>query len=492
MVESGATFTFEKGSSSVGGRLILNKTTDNGGRPIRNSGSTTTVNITGSQPSDQLVIVKGGTVELNFLGTLNLYNGIVLVDNNSRLLVTNNDLNIHNIVFSPLQANPTNAVGLDVKNERTTSVLLENNSFKNLHVGLVLQNDIYTPSVTIKNSTFYNCATGIVSNYKKFDFDNCLFSGCDKGISANTLYANSTMKDCRFNENDIGVELLPVSPIDIYMEGNGFTKNYTGISANANSKLTMQCNNFMANDYAINTLGLVNIGNKNLNGKTGNNNTFYENTNGITLYDGELYMDYGYNNFYNSLTCPPPCMPNYKFITGSILYGSNCLTIVSGFNNINANNNFWDPSPSFISSATQYYSLSTLVVGGSSVSVKLNGNLLSNLNTTCFTLEEGQTQTGGGNGVGKKDNGIIFDESLVIAPNPTNSKITVVYSTNSEAPAKISIYDYSGKEIQKLENQTFQKGNNVRYFDLSNLPKGLYIVVVNQNGEIKSQRLILQ
>ena len=89
---------------------------------------------------------------------------------------------------------------MEIKNEQTSNISIDNNSFQNLQVGLIFQNDLTTPSIKVKNSTFYNCKKGIYSNYKNFDLEHCGFYNCTIGLSANNLfnYGYSKMKNCKF------------------------------------------------------------------------------------------------------------------------------------------------------------------------------------------------------------------------------------------------------------------------------------------------------
>jgi hypothetical protein len=485
-MEDGAVLTFEKGNSSLGGRLILERTNFNAGKPLRNSSSASQVNIFGSNMNDELIILRGGTIELNFLGTLNLSNGIVLVDDGSRMYVSNNHLNIHHIIFKAFNNRPSNAIGLDIKNETSANISLENNSFQNLTTGLILQNDLITPSIKIKNSTFYNCENGIYSNYKDFNLEHCGFYDCKKGFSANNLYnyGFSKMKNCQFEGNDLGTEILPIGEMDIYLEGNSFKGNALGISANNFARMTMQCNQFISNTYAIYSSGLLNLSRlKLLGGNVGYNNTFYNNENSIYLDDGELYLKDGNNNFYSTKTGSPPIYPNYNFIAGSIKQPCHCLDMNL---KINAQNNYWYPVPPsgiIANAGTQYYQLSP---------VFLNGSMSSSLNASCFSLNEAEQYDQnilGGNG--KKDKLVSNDEFLKLIPNPASAHITLMFSTNNEDPAIISILDKMGRIVKTMGNIQFTKGNNVRYYDLSELPKGIYIVTVSQNEKTYTKKLIL-
>lgn len=73
---------------------------------------------------------------------------------------------------------------------------------------------------------------------------------------------------------------------------------------------------------------------------------------------------------------------------------------------------------------------------------------------------------------------IMFDVAqLMLFPNPASEYVTII-SPNKE----LTFYDLSGKSIQG--NRTFfEIGSNMYYLDISNLPKGIYVISDGQNQE---------
>jgi len=69
-------------------------------------------------------------------------------------------------------------------------------------------------------------------------------------------------------------------------------------------------------------------------------------------------------------------------------------------------------------------------------------------------------------------------KEFVVYPNPANAQIRVNYSISSNAD--LFLYDYNGKiqQYRKLEKGTHQTTINT-----SNLPQGIYLISIKQNGQ---------
>lgn len=79
------------------------------------------------------------------------------------------------------------------------------------------------------------------------------------------------------------------------------------------------------------------------------------------------------------------------------------------------------------------------------------------------------------------------NQSFLVKPNPSEGKFTVVYNTSNTAGFTISVYNILGVELWH------QFTNNIETnIDLSNLPKGLYTVIINDVDKTKSNILLLQ
>lgn len=76
-------------------------------------------------------------------------------------------------------------------------------------------------------------------------------------------------------------------------------------------------------------------------------------------------------------------------------------------------------------------------------------------------------------------------------PNPAFDEITLQFSLEkSSTMMKLSIVDIFGKEVYVLSNQSFKQGINYVKLDVSALAKGTYVVVLQTQNSIKTQKII--
>lgn len=80
------------------------------------------------------------------------------------------------------------------------------------------------------------------------------------------------------------------------------------------------------------------------------------------------------------------------------------------------------------------------------------------------------------------------DMELLIYPNPSTTYFTILLETVSEEMAQADIYDMVGKKILSIENLL----PNTPYEVKNDLPTGVYLVKVNQNGVEQTMRFIKQ
>jgi hypothetical protein len=64
-----------------------------------------------------------------------------------------------------------------------------------------------------------------------------------------------------------------------------------------------------------------------------------------------------------------------------------------------------------------------------------------------------------------------------IYPNPTTNSATILYNTHTAGEGEIRVYDVSSK-LQKTVKINLIQGLNTVSVDMSNLAKGMYVVVV--------------
>ncbi|HEX9950756.1 MAG TPA: T9SS type A sorting domain-containing protein [Rubricoccaceae bacterium] len=74
-------------------------------------------------------------------------------------------------------------------------------------------------------------------------------------------------------------------------------------------------------------------------------------------------------------------------------------------------------------------------------------------------------------------------------PNPASGIVELPFALRDAGAASISVYDVTGREVAVVANQTFASGGQSVQFDASALSAGVYVVVLQANGERSTQRL---
>ena len=78
---------------------------------------------------------------------------------------------------------------------------------------------------------------------------------------------------------------------------------------------------------------------------------------------------------------------------------------------------------------------------------------------------------------------------FTVLPNPAKTEITVQWSVKSEQVNSISIMEVTGKTVQNVSMIPVSEGSET--IDISNLKAGVYIIVIQGNTNVQSQRLIV-
>lgn len=83
-------------------------------------------------------------------------------------------------------------------------------------------------------------------------------------------------------------------------------------------------------------------------------------------------------------------------------------------------------------------------------------------------------------------------ENLRVFPNPVKDQLNIKFELKESRVMSFSIYELSGSKIKDLlENQKSEAGTNSFGFDLTELRKGMYLIVASSNvGENAVQRII--
>ena len=75
------------------------------------------------------------------------------------------------------------------------------------------------------------------------------------------------------------------------------------------------------------------------------------------------------------------------------------------------------------------------------------------------------------------------------SPNPAQGLVELPFALQDGGTARLSVYDALGREVAVVAERAFGAGGQVSRFDPSRLAPGVYVVVLEANGERATQRL---
>ena len=70
---------------------------------------------------------------------------------------------------------------------------------------------------------------------------------------------------------------------------------------------------------------------------------------------------------------------------------------------------------------------------------------------------------------------------ILVYPNPAHSNVTLQFDADNEAEGMLHMYDIAGREVRS-EELKIHSGKNSMEFGIDNLPRGIYLMVVQGNG----------
>jgi hypothetical protein len=85
----------------------------------------------------------------------------------------------------------------------------------------------------------------------------------------------------------------------------------------------------------------------------------------------------------------------------------------------------------------------------------------------------------------------VINRNLLIYPNPADRHFYIELQANSFSHATLSIYNSKGNLARQTEAFEVNAGLNNHKFDISHIPSGIYTIVVNIEGQILTQRLLI-
>ena len=87
---------------------------------------------------------------------------------------------------------------------------------------------------------------------------------------------------------------------------------------------------------------------------------------------------------------------------------------------------------------------------------------------------------------------ISSDPAISVFPNPTTGKFTVSFISENESKYTLKVFDILGETIIQKTIQSIE-GINSREVDLSDSPKGIYLLMMYRDGEaLKGVKIIVE
>jgi photosystem II stability/assembly factor-like uncharacterized protein len=81
--------------------------------------------------------------------------------------------------------------------------------------------------------------------------------------------------------------------------------------------------------------------------------------------------------------------------------------------------------------------------------------------------------------------------TLSAYPNPFNPTTTLTFSLKAAGPAKLRVYDLTGRLVTTLADGVFSAGTHARTFDAHGLASGIYFVRLESTGVVRTHKVAL-
>jgi len=94
-------------------------------------------------------------------------------------------------------------------------------------------------------------------------------------------------------------------------------------------------------------------------------------------------------------------------------------------------------------------------------------------------------------GIGETIRPNLEDQGFLIYPNPASENITIRCRIPDAGYRMIEIFTIEGRKVRELVNQELLPGEHEIEVDVSSLPDGMYIVRVQADGVVKTQKLVV-
>ncbi|MDP2360922.1 MAG: T9SS type A sorting domain-containing protein [bacterium] len=91
-------------------------------------------------------------------------------------------------------------------------------------------------------------------------------------------------------------------------------------------------------------------------------------------------------------------------------------------------------------------------------------------------------------GAEERPSGLFLSEPV---PNPFNPFTTLSFSLPETGAARLAVYDLSGRLVKELVNGLTPRGTSRVLFDGSELPSGLYVYILETQGQVLQNKMLL-
>jgi hypothetical protein len=91
---------------------------------------------------------------------------------------------------------------------------------------------------------------------------------------------------------------------------------------------------------------------------------------------------------------------------------------------------------------------------------------------------------------GVSENELVITSNLTVSPNPFNATINVSFSLTENANTKLIIQNVFGQEVFTLEESMYEKGDYQKQMDMSDLPSGIYFLILKAGTRLETKKII--
>lgn len=124
-------------------------------------------------------------------------------------------------------------------------------------------------------------------------------------------------------------------------------------------------------------------------------------------------------------------------------------------------------------------------IAGSYMHAFITSNYCPELPESIVTNQNGSL-AGNNNDISNDFQSILEESDIIIYPNPTNGKFSIDFLNHPYLNAEIFLFDLRGQKIQNLNSNNREKID----IDLTDLPKGNYIVVIKDFDNLIRRKIV--